>query len=276
MIVHREETITIFKSRLYETVTTVVQTNDMVLVTDPAWLPDEVAEIRDYVYAGLNGRPLFLLFTHSDYDHIIGYRAFPGAAIIASGAFADKTAAGKSDIVEQIRSFDDEYYLVRDYKIEYPAVDHRMDGDGRTLSVGGTRLVCYQAPGHNPDGLFTVVEPHGYLIAGDYFSDIEFPYIYHSSPLYEESIRKLDVILDNHPVGMLITGHGNFTRERPEMLRRQADALLYIQSMRDAVSRGDQEAIDSLITGCLFPRNMRKFHRGNQRLLEQELGMRTR
>lgn len=68
--------VTLFQSDLYMTNSLVMETDDCVLVTDPCWLPREVEEIRRYVDNILGARRLFLLFTHSDFDHIIGYGAF--------------------------------------------------------------------------------------------------------------------------------------------------------------------------------------------------------
>lgn len=100
MITFQNHNLCIFRSLLYETNSIVVQTEDLVLVVDPTWLPHEVEEIRQFVHSSLNQRPLYLLFTHSDYDHILGYNAFPGAKVIASKAFEEKTKQEQFEIVE--------------------------------------------------------------------------------------------------------------------------------------------------------------------------------
>ncbi|WP_258881681.1 MBL fold metallo-hydrolase [Paenibacillus sp. sptzw28] len=263
--------MTLFQSNLYMTVSAVIQTEDLVVVVDPAWLPHEVEEIRNYTYTILNGRPLYILFTHSDYDHIIGYKAFPEAIANASEALKTKSEEGKVAVVEQIKAFDDEYYIIRGYEIAFPVVDVCAAKDGDAFVLGSTRLVFYPAPGHNDDGMFTVIEPLGLLIAGDYFSNVEFPYIYFDSALYERSILKLDDIIARHDIRLLITGHGDSTDQRAEMKRRQSDSLEYIRAMRSYILAGDQIRIDGLIANCRFPRNMRKFHKNNQLLIQKEL-----
>lgn len=275
MIVFKNQSMVVFRSVLYETNSIVIHNDDFVLVVDPAWLPYEVEEIKSYVFSILENKPLYLLFTHSDYDHIIGCNAFPNARIIASKAFAAKSEKEKSDIVEQIKEFDDDFYLLRNYQISYPFVDWQTEFDGDTLKIGKTKLVFYQAPGHNSDGIFTVIDSLGLLITGDYFSDVEFPYIYQSSKLYEDSILKLDSILGLHSIKMLIPGHGNFTDDIEEMKKRQADSLAYIHEMREGIAQGNQEQIDMLIEGCRFPRNMKKFHKNNQQLFEIEMRVPT-
>jgi hydroxyacylglutathione hydrolase len=271
MIVWKDENTTIFRSVLYETTSTVIITEDCVLVVDPCWLPHEVEEISRYVEANRQNRPLYLLFTHSDYDHIIGCRSFPEATIIASEAFRTKSDHAKADIVEQIKAFDDEYYVTRSYEIVYPEVDLSIAGEETSLEIGQTKLTFFQAPGHNDDGIFTIIEPLGVLLTGDYFSDIEFPYIYVNSYEYEKTILKLDPILTDYPIQLLVTGHGNATRDRSEMKKRQLDSLEYIHKMREHVLAKNQEGINQLIKGCKFPRNMKKFHYNNQLLFEKEL-----
>jgi glyoxylase-like metal-dependent hydrolase (beta-lactamase superfamily II) len=270
MIIWRNNFVTVFQSSLYMTLSAVIETEDMVMVVDPTWLPHEVEEIRQHAAAVRRGRPLYLLFTHSDYDHILGYTAFPDAMVIASKAFAIKSEEDKEEIIEQIKTFDDEYYIIRDNELIYPQVDIQTEFDGELLQVGDTRIVFYQAPGHNRDGIFSIVEPLGILIAGDYFSDIEFPYIYVSSDQYVESLHKLDYILDKHQIRLLIPGHGSISENHNEMKRRKRESLDYIDAMRLHIRRDEQTAIDNLIVHCPFPRNMSKFHSNNQQLMKKE------
>lgn len=263
--------VTLFQSDLYMTNSLVMETDDCVLVTDPCWLPREVEEIRRYVDNILGARKLLLLFTHSDFDHIIGYGAFRDAEVIASRAFADKSAGEREDILEQIRVFEDSYYLRRDYEIMYPLVDHVMEQDGQTLVFGDLKLTGYAAQGHTDDGLFTIVESAGLFIAGDYLSDVEFPYIYDSSLAYEATLGKLEQILARHPFTLLVPGHGAATDSSVELEQRREESLKYIHNMRTAVASGIQETVDALIEGCAFPRNMFNFHRSNQALIAKEL-----
>jgi hydroxyacylglutathione hydrolase len=276
MIVWEKNGITIVKSALFETLSAVIQTEELMLVVDPCWLPNEVRWIRSYVDRHLGGRPLYLLFTHSDYDHIIGYLAFPEAKVIASQAFRDRTAAEKDAVIEQIHAFDDDYYVTRDYPIAYPVVDLAIGTEGERWSLGSTVLTFYQAAGHNADGMMTVVEPGGLLIAGDYLSDVEFPYIYHSSAEYEHTLGKLDRILTTHDIKLLMTGHGNVTDDRSEMKRRQQASLAYIHELRSAVESDDRARLDAMIDGHAHPRAKRKFHLANQRLIAQEMRARNK
>jgi glyoxylase-like metal-dependent hydrolase (beta-lactamase superfamily II) len=150
-------------------------------------------------------------------------------------------------------------------------VDHPVEQDGQTLIFGDLKLTGYTAPGHTNDGLFTIVESAGLFIAGDYLSDVEFPYIYDSSLAYEATLGKLERMMDRHPFTLLVPGHGEAADGRSELERRREESLKYIHNMRAAVAAGRQDAVDRLIEGCGFPRNMANFHRSNQELIAKEL-----
>lgn len=267
----KDGAVNVFVSELYQTTSAVIVTDTHVIVADPCWLPREVEEIRLFVESVREKRRVVLLFTHSDFDHIIGSKAFPEALVVASGAFARSPAAEREGSLEQIRDFDDKNYIKREYEIAYPETDYAMDGDGTVLELGKTRLVCYQAPGHNADGMMTVVEPHGVLILGDYLSDVEFPFISHDSRSYEETLLKLDLILSRHEVRLFVPGHGSPTRDPAEMRSRQASDLRYIRELRRLASSGDEAALAALVADAPFLRNQRQYHEENVKKIRQEL-----
>ncbi|MEX1029340.1 MAG: MBL fold metallo-hydrolase [Paenibacillaceae bacterium] len=270
-IIHQQKNVTVYQSALYMTNSIVIETPELVLVVDPSWLPQEVEKLRHHADWVQGDRELYLLFTHSDYDHILGYGAFPTTRVIASRQLQDQPEHHKESILEDIRQFDDDYYIVRPYPIAYPQVDIAIEEDGHVLEVGSTRMTFYLAPGHTSDGLITVIDPGGIIIAGDYLSDIEFPYIYHSSTEYMNTLAKIKPIIREHNPQLLIPGHGNVTEDQLEMQRRCLTAEYYIVHMRQAVIDNDQIAMDGVIAECLFPRNMRQYQEHNRKLLAEEL-----
>ncbi len=265
--------VRVFQSALFQTNSTVVTTDDLVLVVDPNWLPLEIAEIRQFVDQQRAGKkPVYLLFTHSDYDHIIGYHAFSDIAesVIAAHHFVENT--GKSTTLQQIKDFDDEYYIERPYPIEYPSVSHVIAHDGQTLTVGATKLTFFNAVGHNPDGIFTIVNGQ-YWIAGDYLCGVEFPYIYHSSLEYEKTLNKTDKILKDFDIQLLISGHGAPTADKVEILSRKKDAHEYIDAVRESIKDNLFFDFDAYIAykNYRFPRIMRRFHEANLNLMRGEI-----
>jgi len=171
-IQYRNDGITVFESALYRTTCTVISLAQSVLIVDPNWLPDEIDFIADYVQQHYSGYTQYLIFTHSDYDHIIGYGKFPKAKVIASEKLTSNPR--KQEILKQIEDFDNEYYITRNYPLAYPAVNYSILTDVQTLTIENTQLIFYLAPGHVTDGLFILIPSKNCWIAGDYLSTIHF------------------------------------------------------------------------------------------------------
>ena len=186
MIIFSENNITVFQSAIFKMNSTVVVTKDLVLIVDPGYLPNEINEIQQFVETVKQDKPIFLFFTHSDFDHIVGNGAFPNANKIASRQFVNSSMKNKQ--LKDIISFDDDLYIDREYKIEYPIINYIIQADGQEFQIRDTKITFYQAFGHTNDGLFAVIENDNLLIAGDYLSDIEFPFVYHSFSEYEKTL----------------------------------------------------------------------------------------
>ncbi len=268
-IQYKTPNLTVFESALFRTTATVIETEDLILLVDPNWLPSEIENLQQVIKQKQGNKPLYLLFTHSDYDHIIGYRAFEHAQVIASRAFVDNK--NKASILQQINDWDDENYIQRDYPIEYPTVDIIIQRDGQQVQIGATTLTFYLASGHNIDGIFTIVKPLGIWIAGDYLSNIEFPYIYHSSYEYEATLAKVQPILAKHVPKILVTGHGDVALTTQEILQRQTDAFAYINALRTSIQEDQPFDFSRLMENYDFPKIMKQFHDGNVALFKKEL-----
>jgi len=269
MIQYKCPGLCIFESALFRTTTTVAYTDDLVLIVDPNWLPSEIKEIQRFVDEVKGDRELFLLFTHSDYDHIIGYGAFPDAKVIASKAFANNAEAQKQ--LDLALDFDDEYYIGRDYKLEYPRVDIEIKKDGQGLRIGDTKVIFYLSPGHNADGLFCLLKPGGIWIAGDYLSNVEFPFIYHNSSEYLNSLEKARELIQVHRPRILIPGHGDVENSRALMLKRVEASEKYIQALRGSIEKGIPFPVNDLWEKYKFKKSLTKCHQENEKLLKEEL-----
>lgn len=228
--------ITVFTSALYQTTSTLLQTPSAIFLIDPNWLPFEIHRIKEYLNSIRRERKLYLIFTHSDYDHIIGYGAFPGAKVIASSAFALKK--DKEVDVRKAEEWDAEHYITREYPILYPRVDIVINQDGKSMHFDGTVLTFYFAPGHTAEGMYIVYEPAGVWIAGDYLSDVEFPLIEDDIDAYRLTMTKTDRILRAHLINWLIPGHGTVVDTKEEILRRRDHAIEYLDDFEKAIKSG--------------------------------------
>ncbi|WP_017185952.1 MBL fold metallo-hydrolase [Alkalibacillus haloalkaliphilus] len=229
MIQYDQNNITVFQSSLYITTSALIHTDEAIIMTDPNWLPHEVQSIRNYIDKHLGNKELFIIYTHSDFDHIIGSGAFPESKVIATEEL--KNNYHKDEAIKKIHKFDQDYYLERNYDPIYPTVDHSVSLDGESIRLGEVTLTFYKAPGHTNDGLFTVIEPLGIFLSGDYLSDVEFPFIFSSYSDYLETMKKANYILHHHNINYHIPGHGFITEEKQEMLSRLNFSQYYLEHL---------------------------------------------
>ncbi|WP_020571025.1 MBL fold metallo-hydrolase [Neolewinella persica] len=260
--------LTIHESQLFRTTSTIIHTDDYVLIVDPNWLPAEVDHLAELTAELGAGKEKYLLFTHSDYDHIIGYGKFPGFTTIASKAFVDNPQ--QADQLAQTIAWDDEYYIKRDYELTYPVIDLAKAKDGEKTMIGEDQYHFYQAPGHNYDGLVTFNKSRGILIVGDYLSNVEFPYVYHSFAEYRDTLISLRAIIYTGLVKVLITGHGDHTTDYNEMERRLEDSFAYLEELTLSVQNDTAFDLEKWLSRYDFPIIMRKFHDKNVALLRAE------
>ncbi|MDQ0219292.1 MBL fold metallo-hydrolase [Peribacillus cavernae] len=251
MIQFIQKHLTVFQSALFKTTCTVVENDDFLLIVDPNWLPQEIEAIQHHVETVRGKRELYLLFTHGDFDHIIGYRAFPDAKIIGSKGLQHHPK--KENTLGQIRKFDNDYYIDRPYPIEFPVCDIVIEDDGQLFTSGNMTLTFYLAPGHSHDGIFTVIEPQGILIAGDYLSDFELPFIYDSAKSYLKTLQTAKEILLRHHIKVLVPGHGKATDQLHEMRTRFESSQKYLDKLISAVMREDAQELDLLAKEMPYP-----------------------
>ncbi len=271
MIVYQDERLVIFQSDLYQTNTTLFDGGDFILLVDPNWTANEVYYIKSFVKQQHAGKPVYLLFTHSDYDHIIGYRAFPGAKVIASERFAGRV--DKDRILREIYTFDQQHYISRDYPIEYPEVDILIQQDGMQVTIKSETFSFYHAPGHTDDGLFTIIESAGIFIAGDYLSDLEFPFIYHDESAYLETLAKVDLILQKHPIRILVPGHGRYLKDQnAEIIKRKQRDQSYIEDLIKSVRTSEIFPLENYLGQFLFADGLRDQHSKNEEHIRKSIG----
>lgn len=268
-ILFRDPNVTIFQSALFQTNSTVIRTDDVVLVVDPAWLPEEVIRIREYVDSIREDRAVFLIFTHSDFDHVIGYRAFHNVdKVFMSEAMADNP--NKEAVVEQMREFDQRHYIKRSYPLEYPEADFKVYRDGVQYRHQSTKMAFYLTPGHTADSMMLVVWQLGLCLAGDYLSNIEFPFIDYNSVAYEQTLEKLPRIHDRNWFTRLIPGHGDPALTIADWLKRRTESLAYIYALRESIATDTPFDANSLWSRYHFPLLQLKYHEDNIARMRRE------
>ncbi|TCI69331.1 MBL fold metallo-hydrolase [Exiguobacterium sp. SH0S7] len=225
MIQVRLQPFTVYESALMRTTSTLIDTEDSLILIDPNWLPEEVATIRRDIELKRQGKKLYVIYTHQHYDHIIGAYAFPDATVIASKAFVETDASAQ---LEEIKTFYEQYYI--DRPIQKPVVDIIISEDS-TVDLGATPITFYLTPGHEATHMSLIVEPLRLLVCGDYGSNIEPPFIEHDAEAYLESLQKLQSAVYEHEIRWLIPGHGDLCDDRSKMIERLSAAEEYILAL---------------------------------------------
>lgn len=260
----KENNITVFQSSLYMTTSAIIESNEAIVMTDPNWLSGEIEETKNFIDKHLGDKELYIIYTHSDFDHIIGSGAFPEAKVIATEEF--KNNPNKEKVIKRIYDFDQEYYIKRNYVPTYPVVDIPIVTNGEKINLGDLSLTFYKAPGHTNDSLFTIVEPFGIFLAGDYLSDVEFPFIVSSYKDYLDTINKSFYILNNYDIKYLIPGHGTVTKNKQEMLHRINFSKYYLQQLINDNDDLEKECR----TKFQFFEGMKSIHYDNKRIAKNE------
>lgn len=259
MLHYKNNKLTVFQSALYQTTTSIIESEEAIVMTDPTWLPEEIHKIKKYIDDRLQNRKLYIIYTHSDFDHVIGAGAFPEAFVIASERF--QMNKHKQAVIEQMKDFDQQYYLTRSYEYTYPTVDRLIKKDGDKLKLGSLTLHFYLAPGHTKDGLFTVIEPLGILFSGDYLSDIEFPFIESSYKEYVLTIDKAKNIINDFKVNCLVPGHGSVADSASEIKNRLTTTHRYLTGL--LAENPEEELVDFCRSNYAYFDGMKESHEKN-------------
>jgi hydroxyacylglutathione hydrolase len=224
--------ITVFESSLYRTTSIIVELGKSIILIDPNWLPIEVDYIKNYISFHYAKHTKYILFTHSDYDHIIGYGAFADYKVIATVEFSENIERQK--ILAEISDFDRKYYITRSYPTIYPLPEIIIIADYQTLFIDGLECIFYKAPGHTFDGMFTIIPSKNLWIAGDYLSNIEIPFIDDSSEKYQNTLDKALKIFKKYiDIHILVPGHGDVSMLRSDIHFRIKRDITYLQMVSD-------------------------------------------
>lgn len=222
--------IFVFQSSIWQTNSVVILNEAANVTVDPAYFPAEIQVIADFA-ARKRSFAKYLVFTHADFDHIAGHQFFRDARKIAHEniRYCDREAQ-----MLQLREIDDTYYVRRQVPFEFPQADI-MVKDELSLPLKEDTLLFFSAPGHTADSLFIVSPAKKVLIAGDYLSDLEFPFIYHNSAEYLCTLELAAKLTELHELEFVVPGHGEPGGTKAEILERIERDKHYIIEVTDRV-----------------------------------------
>lgn len=217
-------------------------------VIDSPILPDELEllpSLLEQTGFYLSG----LLATHGDWDHLLGRLAFPAAALGVPESTAARLRARPGEAQRDLRSFDESNYIERQGTLALGSVQ-ALPVPGH-CEIGDGALELHPAEGHTVDGMAVWVGWAEVLIAGDYLSAVEIPFIGEGGgtvPAYIATLERLRPLVAK--ARHVVPGHG------PILESGRAQGLLEedLAYLRELSERGAQAELP--------PGRRTKFQRG--------------
>lgn len=206
------QNIHVFQSSIWQTNCSVILNEAANIIIDPCYFPVEIQIIADFV----NRRRSFnkyIIFTHSDFDHVVGYQYFKGAKLIGQEeiGFCDQ----ETQLI-QLQEIDQTYYVNRKIPFVFPELDVSFT-DQHSIPIKDDQLLLFHAPGHTGDSSFVISKAQKVMFAGDYLSDLEFPFVYFNTLAYLKSLNLAEKLIKDFEIEYVVPGHGDIATDKNEI-----------------------------------------------------------
>lgn len=254
----------LWESALYRTNTALLCWNGGWLLVDPNWLPREIDIIRAAVDALPASSERWLGITHADYDHLIGLGAFPEAQLLGSAKLA--AHADPDSVVAAISRWDEQHYIARAYTHAFPQLSLTPSAAAEPLQLAGRHFLSWPAPGHTDEGLMLLDVAAGILLAGDYLSNVEFPFIGSSFDDYVQTLQTFEQVVSTYQPKLLVPGHGDIALGVEAMYARIFESRAYLQDLQAAWQSGSDFPLEKWLSRYPFPAGLVDEHAQNLRM----------
>ncbi len=268
--------IYVYQSSMWQTNSAVIINQTANLVIDPCYFPAEIRVIADFI-SRKRSFNRYMIFTHSDFDHIVGYQHFKNYKLVAHEEFA---FSDRDSQLIQLNEIDQSYYVLRTPPFVFPEPDIVFQGTYR-IPINGDELLLVHAPGHTGDCIFVISLAHGIMFAGDYLSNLEFPFVNFSTAAYKKTLDLAGKLVRDHNITCVVPGHGDIADRREEINDRIESDREYLISLteraQDLFVQGLQaREITEVLSGLTYRNRpiegvMLKMHIENIKLVVSEL-----
>jgi len=203
------------------------------VLVDPGVLPSELDDLARAVRAR-DSSELTLIFTHGDWDHVLGRPWWPEASSVAHDRFAGEIRHKREAILSAASAA--VAGAGERWDRGFEPFRPRVEVSGLHFDrLGPWRLVYRDAFGHSRSMLSVHLPEHRLLIAADMLSDIEIPLLLEPCRVYRRTLLELLPLAENGAIRTLIPGHGSIANRPEEVLERLRRDLTYLDELERGV-----------------------------------------
>ena len=216
--------VIVVTSRFWQTTCTLVRSGSEAFCIDSPVLPDEL-ELLPAVAAQAEFPVVGCLATHGDWDHLLGRYAFGEAPLGVAESTAARLRNEPGAAQRELRDFDDEHYVERPAPLVLSG-PQALPVPGH-CGVGERELELHPTEGHTVDGMAVFIPWASVLVAGDYVSPVEIPWISESGSVsaYLATLTRLEPLIER--AEHVVPGHGSvLDAERALAIVREDRAYL--------------------------------------------------
>ncbi len=251
--------IEILQSGIWQLNSVIISRSGECIIIDPGYFPRELEDLVNL--AKMLGSTKNVIFTHGHWDHIVGWSHFPMATVLGSNSLKNAIDSGSTAAQENLKcaqEFDSRWYVERQTSLKWPEIKSLSEGD--LLEVGKTHIHVLETPGHSLDGLALFLKEEDVLLAGDYLSPLEIPFIDDLQSYRNTLLRFIDLLSD---VKKIIPGHGPVLTSKQAREIALAD-LKYLDELETCVTSNDAtSAVRISLPRAENVVGMRNFHLEN-------------
>jgi glyoxylase-like metal-dependent hydrolase (beta-lactamase superfamily II) len=222
--------VIVVTSRFWQTTCTLVRSGSEAFCIDSPVLPDEL-ELLPAVAAQAEFPVAGCLATHGDWDHLLGRYAFGEAPLGVAESTAARLRNEPGAAQRELRDFDDEHYVERPAPLVLSG-PQALPVPGH-CGVGERELELHPTEGHTVDGMAVFSPWAAVLVAGDYVSPVEIPWISEGGSVsaYLATLARLEPLIER--AEHVVPGHGSvLDAERALAIVREDRA--YLEALRES------------------------------------------
>jgi glyoxylase-like metal-dependent hydrolase (beta-lactamase superfamily II) len=175
-------------------------------VIDSPVLPEELDALAAVVEQAGFPRPVGLLATHGDWDHLLGCLAYPELPLGCAASTVERLRERPGETQRELRAFDEQLLIERPQPLGLGTAQ-ALPVPGR-CELGGRDLELHPTSGHTADGMAIAIPWAGVLVVGDYLSPVEIPTIAAGGSVdaYLETLERLRGPIEQ--AAHVVPGHG--------------------------------------------------------------------